>query len=343
MLPELSLTTNLAIFSVAAALIATAGIALTRRADILADRTGLGEALTGAIFLGVTTSLSGTVTSVTAAAAGNVALSVGNAIGGIAAQTAFLAIADLFYRRANLEHAAASATNLSQASVLVVLLAIPLIAASSPEIALVGVHPASVLLVLVYLAAVRMSAGIRLRPMWFPRRTQETRKDKPEHGGAPTFSNAALAFQFGILAAIVAIAGWAVAETAAQISAHTGLSQSVVGALFAAITTSLPELITTVSAIRRGALQLAVGGIIGGNTFDVLFLALSDAAYREGSIYHAFGEREVFLLALAMLMTGVLLVGLLRREPHGPAGIGTESVLLLAIYLVAVAIQIAVG
>lgn len=108
----LSAAANGGMFLLAALVIGVAGVALTRRADMLADRTGLGEAVAGAVFLGVTTSLSGTVTSITAAAQGATSLSISNALGGIAAQTAFLAIADITYRRANLEHAAAELTNL---------------------------------------------------------------------------------------------------------------------------------------------------------------------------------------------------------------------------------------
>jgi cation:H+ antiporter len=41
---------------------------------------------------------------------------------------------------------------------------------------------------------------------------------------------------------------------------------------------------------------------------------------------------------LAILMTGVLLLGLLRREPHGIAGIGFESALVLALHVGSVAL-----
>ncbi|MFW5739202.1 MAG: hypothetical protein ACOC1F_02430 [Myxococcota bacterium] len=58
-------------------------------------------------------------------------------------------------------------------------------------------------------------------------------------------------------------------------------------------------------AVRRGALTLAVGGIIGGNSFDVLFVAFADVAYRDGSIYHAITDRRVFLLSLTGLRTSV--------------------------------------
>lgn len=118
-LSGVSLTLSVILFVVAALAILLAGTRLTGVADALADRTGLGEAIVGAVLLGASTSLSGIVTSVTAAYAGNAELAVSNAVGGIAAQTVFLSVADVFYRRANLEHAAASAANLAQGTLLV--------------------------------------------------------------------------------------------------------------------------------------------------------------------------------------------------------------------------------
>ena len=107
---------------------------LTRYTARLARRTGLGQAVTGALFLGASTSLSGIITSVTAAAQGHPELAAGNAVGGIAAQTVFLAVADRRYRAANLEHAAASDENMLQGALLIALLAGTLLAAFSPEL-----------------------------------------------------------------------------------------------------------------------------------------------------------------------------------------------------------------
>ena len=87
----------------------------------------------------------------------------------------------------------------------------------------------------------------------------------------------------------------------------------------------------------------SIGGIIGGNMFDALFVSASDIAYREGSIFHAIGERTLFWMALVTVMTAILLMGLLRREKQGPAGIGWESVLLLLIWLAAAGLQVALG
>jgi cation:H+ antiporter len=81
-----------------------------------------------------------------------------------------------------------------------------------------------------------------------------------------------------------------------------------------------------------GAVNLAVGDIIGGNAFDVLFLAASDFAYRDGSIYAAFNPQHLFTIALVILMTGILLLGMLNRERRGIANIGWESVSILCLY-----------
>ena len=112
------------------------------------------------------------------------------------------------------------------------------------------------------------------------------------------------------------------------------------GALITAVITSLPELVTTLVAVRRGALQLAVGGIIGGNTFDTLFLVFSDVAYRDGGIFQAVGSTDLYWLATGMLMTAILLGGLILRQREGPARIGIESVLLMGIYACAVAVEL---
>jgi cation:H+ antiporter len=130
-----------------------------------------------------------------------------------------------------------------------------------------------------------------------------------------------------------------VARIAEEMIARFGLSSSIVGALMTAVVTSLPELVTTLAAVRRGALQLAVGGIIGGNTFDTLFLTVSDIGYREGSLYHAIGKDDLFWLAVAAVMTSILLLGLIFRERSGPGRIGIESVGLLAVYAGAILLQ----
>lgn len=330
---NISLSLMVCAFVACAAVIGFVGTRLSRIADGLADATGLGEAFFGGVFLGASTSLPGIVTSVTAAFEGHPDLAFSNAVGGIAAQTVFLAVADLCYRKVNLEHAAASVPNMMQGALLLILLMGVLLLVHAPPVALLGVHPGSLALVLAYVFGVRMIQGARRGSTWRAVHTPETVVDDPED--ARPLSGRAIRrlwVHFWLFALVLGIAGIFVARLGASLAARTGLSETVVGGVLTAVVTSLPELVTAVAAVRQGAVTLAVGDIVGGNTFDVLFLAAADAAYRGGSLYAAVSAGQTFMVALAAMLTAVLLLGLLRREKRGIANIGFESFLILVLY-----------
>lgn len=339
MTDSLTLTDTIALFMVGAVVVLACGLKLTELADRLADRTGLGEAIAGGVFLGMSTSLAGAVVSFTAAHNGNASLAFTNCVGGIAAQTAFLVAADLLHRKANLEHASAEPAGLFQAALLLLMLSLPLLAISSPEFTVLSVHPVSIALVVFYVAGLRTAAIVHRRPMWRPVSTTDTRRDTPEERQSGLASSRGLAVQFLGLAALMSIAGYIIAQTGLRLTEVAGISATLVGALLTAVATSLPELVTTIAAVRRGALQLALGGIIGGNTFDVLFLSVADIGFREGSLYHAVALADIFWLAVGSCMTALLLLGLIVRERRGIAGIGFESLGIIVLYAGAVTAQ----
>lgn len=327
----LPLSAVVAVFVAAAAVLVVVGSRFAGLVDRIADRTGIGEALAGAVLLGATTSLPGLITSVVAAWEGQAGLAVSNSLGGIAAQTTFLAVADMVYRRANLEHAAASLPNLLQSVLLIILVASVLFASGTPPVTVLGVHPASVLLLAVYGYGMRISRQERDRPMWQPTPTAETVVDTPDTGaGGPDETLAGLWVRFAVMAGTVATAGWVIAQSGLALTGLTPLSGTVVGGLFTAVASSLPELVTVIAAVRIGALTLAVSDIIGGNSFDVLFISAADLAYRDGSIYHALGGPDMMLLALTLLLTAILAAGLIHRQARG---IGFEGLAILALYV----------
>ena len=319
------------LFLAAAAAITLAGSRLVGVVDRLADRTGIGEALAGIALLAASTSLSGLVVSVVAARAGEASLAVSNSIGGIAAQTAFLVVADLAYRRVNLEHAAASLTNIFSSFLLLSMLAIVALAFAVPEATLGGIHVASPLLIGAYLYGVAISRKVGDEAMWEPKRTAETRTDEPDPApGAETLRG--LWLRFALFGATIGAAGWLVARSGLAIIAETAISGTFVGTFFTSVATSLPELVTTIAAVRAGALTLAVAGVIGGNAFDLLFVAASDLSYA-GDLFAAVGPADAFVLGWATLITAVAGAGLLRRQPRG---IGFEGILILTIYVLGV-------
>jgi len=314
-------------------IIAVAGYYLVRLADQLADITGIGEAFFGAVLLGAITSLAGIITSVSAAYQGHPELSISNALGGIAAQTLFLALADFFHKKANLEHSSASYENLLVGLLLIIMLCFTLMVVFSPEISVFKVHPASIVLLLIYYAGNSLIQKAKKVPMWYPRSTLETVQDKPDAENLKKTNLYQLWLMFIGLAIVVGLSGYGIAELGISIAGKTGLSEGLVGSLFTAVVTSFPELIVTIAAIRQGALTLAVANIIGGNSFDILFLSFSDIAFREGSIYHAFGQEQIYVLLLTLMLTAILISGLLIRQKEGIIKIGWETALIIITFI----------
>ena len=169
--------------------------------------------------------------------------------------------------------------------------------------------------------------------MWYPRTTFETVQDQPDKENLKKTNLYQLWLKFIGLAIIVGLSGYGIAELGISIAGDTGLSEGLVGSLLTAVVTSFPELIVTVAAIRQGALTLGVANIIGGNSFDILFLSFSDIAYREGSIYHAFGQEQIYVLLLTLLLTAILISGLLIRQKEGIIKIGWETALIILIFI----------
>lgn len=333
-----SLLLSIIAFGFAALVIIIAGSLLTRWADTLADRTRLGEALFGVLLLAGVTSLPDFAATLSAALDARPDLAMSNVMGSMAVNLTFLAVADIVYRKANLEHAAASPVNLMLAGLLIVLLTLPLLAILTPTFTLWSVHPITPLIVIAYLFGLRLVLRTQARPMWFPRLTIQIVSDEPEK--RPQGRSSYVWFGFISMAVVTGVAGWVLMEAAKGIADHTGLSETLVGGLFTALATSSPELVTTISAIRIGALTLAVSNIFGTNCFNMLVVATADAGYAHGSIYHDMAPVQMTWGLVSILMTGILLLGMVQRQTYGIGRIGFESALILVVYAVALSVVV---
>ncbi|RKN39603.1 sodium:calcium antiporter [Micromonospora endolithica] len=324
---------SIAVFALAGALTVVGSIRLVTLGDTLADRTGWGEAFFGAVFFGLATSLSGIVMTAVTAASAQPELGYSNAVGGIAAQTTAVAVADAFHRRANLEHVAASLSNVLFGVLLIALLALALLGSFAPAGTVAGLHPVSVAMVACYLGGLHLIRRSGVSPLWEAVATTETLPDVPHaHGGLDRRSPAWLWSRFAAVGLVVAAGGWLIALAAESLVATTGLRSGFVGAILMGAVNALPETVTAVAAVRRGAPTLAIAAVLGGNGLDALNLVVADVAHRGGSIYHVAGREELFVTTSALFMTAILLGGLLVRQACGWGRLGFEGVLLLASY-----------
>lgn len=328
----MALSLTIGLFIGLSVVIGLAGTKLVKGARELADRTRIGQAMVGGIILGAITSISGITTSVTAAAMNHPELAISNAIGGIAAQTVFLAIADITYLKATLAHAAASLQNLMQGVLLIVLLVSVLVLNIGPDISFSGIHPGTFLIVGIYILGVWFISRAKKRKMWRPKKTELTVKHNVSKKSREV-SLWKILPRFILFAVIVAVAGYLLARIGINLASQTGLSETIVGGLFTAISTSLPELMIALIAVKQKALNMAVGNIIGGNTFDVLFLVFADLAFLRGSIFHAITQSHLLLIIMTLLLTGILLMGMLYRKKYGLGKVGWESIATILVFI----------
>lgn len=340
LLGDWPLAVAVGVFVVAGAVTVVGAVRMATLGDTLADRTGWGEALFGAVFFGAATSLSGVVMTAVTAASDSPDLAYSNAVGGIAAQTAAIAVADLAYRRGNLEHAAASLSNILFGCLLIALLTLVLLAQFLPPVTVAALHPISVVIVAAYVGGLLLIQRSSDSPMWRAVRTRDTRPDQPAGGDdADGRSTARIWGEFALVGGAVGVGGAAIATAAEVIVIATGLTAGFVGAVLMGGVNALPETVTAVAAVRRGALTLAIAAILGGNSLDALNVVVGDVFHRGGSIYHEAGPDELFLTTASILMTVVVVAGLLVRERgRGFTRVGFEGVLLLGIYAAVVAV-----
>ncbi len=98
-----------------------------------------------------------------------------------------------------------------------------------------------------------------------------------------------------------------------RIAAYTGLGNTFFGTLFIAAATSLPELVVSLAALRMGALDMAVGNLLGSNVFNMFILGIDDVFYREGSLFKNISSSHLLSVFITIIMTAVVGLGLLFK------------------------------
>jgi cation:H+ antiporter len=150
--------------------------------------------------------------------------------------------------------------------------------------------------------------------------------------------------RFALAALAVLAAGSWLPVLAEQIVAATGWHRSLVGTLLMAFVTTLPEIAVTLSALRMGATDMAVGNLLGSNLFNAVVLAVDDAAHAGGALLADADAAHAGTAVAAMVMTALVMVGLLVRPRQRVLRLASwVSVGLVATYLLAAALLLVRG
>ncbi len=314
-------------FLIGAGLIILAGTRLSRYADHISERTGLGGAFIGLILLATVTSLPELAVSATSiVAVGSPDLAVGGLLGSNTFNLAIIVLLDLLYRSGPLLQKVYPGHVLSAGlgvMFIATVSALILFYEHGGVLEILGVGLSSFIFVGIYIVAVRLIFR-------YERRMRETDEDKKSPKGP---IGGLLAKTVAAAAVIVGVGIW-LSLTGEKIAAATGWGESFVGSLFLAAATSLPEAVVSIGALRLGRADMAVSNLLGSNLFNMVIIAVCDILYRPGALLKYVSPAGLMSGLTALVMTGIVITALVyRTQTKSALRIGFEAVALGFVYL----------
>jgi cation:H+ antiporter len=311
-------------FLLSAGLIVLAAMQLAKYGDVLAIRTGLGGMFVGVVLLAGATSLPEVLTTISSLYQGVPNLAAGNLLGSNLFNMFLLAILDLMYRQdrilrnAALKHALSG----SLAVFLISLVVFFILADIKVQIGWVGLD--SIVIMLVYFAALRLIQANQMHGTTHPTEKMEI----PQ--GTPSLRVGLIGF--GLAALGLVIVTPYMVRSSTEIAEITGLGTTFIGTTLVAVVTSLPELVTTIAAIKIGASDMAIGNLFGSNLFNMFALGLTDVFYLQGRFLSVIDPAFILVGMLGLLMTGMGLIGNLARLERRVLFIELDALGLMVVY-----------
>lgn len=296
-------------FALCAACIGAAGASLCRYGDVIADKTGLSGSWIGLILLSTVTSLPELITGLSSVMFADVPnIAVGDVFGSCVFNLMILVVLD-FLHRGESAYRQASQGHLLSAGFGIVLIGFAglnvLLAGKADHFSLghVGVYaPVIALLYLVAARSVYVHEG---------RQIQNFAGQVADR--YPEISLRRAGTRYAAAAVVVIAAGAFLPFIGAQMAAVMGWHKTFVGTLFIAGVTSLPELAVTISALRIGALDMAIANLLGSNLFNILILAFDDMLYFKGPLLSHVSPMHAMSAMSAAIMSGIVVIGLVYR------------------------------
>lgn len=293
-------------FVLLALVIVVAGTVLATSADCIADATGYGGSLVGFFLLAAATSLPEFAIDCNAARLGAADLAVGDLLGSSIFNLLILGVVDLAHRRSVRILSPVSSAHALSAIASLVLTGIVLVTILLPfkiDIEFLGIGLGPWLILFAYAFSVRL--------IFLNQRLAK-------HAEEPTKTSEGMGLKkslvlFGLAAFAILICGPPLAYVSDALAEKSGLGGTFVGTTFVAFTTSLPEIITTITAVRLGAYELAAGNIFGSNCFNMAILPFVDLFYQEGPILKSINPVHALTASFVMINTSIATMGLLYR------------------------------
>lgn len=334
---QLPLGANIGLFMIASLAVWIAGTHLAVAAEEISERRKLGKDVMGFVFLAAATELPEIVTTLFAAIGEEASLLLNNMFGGIALQTAILVVADVVAVQVVITRFPKKPTPILEGVLLMLTLALLQAIIVFGEVPLMGhVGLGALILAILYVSIIYLLRAQDRKTVWIPVEIPEA--PAKDHQ-APLLQRVSrepdrrLFFRFAVCAGAILVFGVALVVSAEQIADQTGLGTSFIGATILAGSTSLPELSTTIMAVRLHSYTMAISNIFGSNLIMVGLILPADIAFARGPLLDHADKSAEFALICGIVVTAIYVVGLTVRVHRRILGMGYDSLTVLIVYL----------
>ncbi len=301
------------LFGIGLVLIIKGGDLFVGAASWIGEVAGIPKFVVGATIVSLATTLPELLVSSMAALRGSVEMAVGNAVGSVTVNTGLIMGISLLV-------CPIAFGNLSmQMKALLMLLSGATLAAFSASGSLEFV-PCLILLLLLGMFVVENLLSGREADAGAVRADRPDRREIIKHVG-----------MFLLGAAGIVWGAQLMVDSGARLAEKWGISEGIIGVTLMGVGTSLPELATTLCALRRGEAAISVGNIIGANTID-LTLILPACAFLSGQAL-PIGEqaRRLDLPAMTLVLVAAVVPAVFKGKFRRLQGAG--MILMYLLYL----------
>lgn len=258
-------------------------------------------------------------------------LAVGDILGSCAFNLGLLAMLDAFVPKHRAILSMASRNHVLAAALGIILLAMVGIGLFLPrEIVITSwIGLSSIAFIVIYLVSIRIIYLFEKKNTLAPAVLEAEAEDP-----AKKLTTRQVVVRYILFALVIVGTALALPYFADSIAEATGLGKSFVGTLFLAVSTSLPEVAVSYAAIRMGAIDMAVGNLLGSNIFNVLILAIDELVYSKGFLLKDASRLNMLSVFSVILMSAVVIIGLSYRAEGKRYKLAWDAAVIFLIYVV---------
>lgn len=309
-------------FLFSSVIVVLAAVKLAEYGDAISIRTKLGAMFIGVILMAGATSLPELLTSINAIQQDIPDLAAGNMFGSNIFNMFLLGFLDLLNWRARILRKVAHkhALSGSVASLLIALAVFFVLADIDIKIGWVGLD--SIVLIAAYILGVRLLRGE-------PSSVIES-EEVPVDESVPTLKKALIGF--GLATGVLVVVMPMLVSSSNEIAVVTGLGTGFIGTALVSVITSLPELVTTIAAVRLGVYDLAIGNLFGSNMFNMFALGLSDLFMVDQRFLGVISPDFALVGLIGLVMTLMGIIGNQARLERRILFLEIDAFLLILVY-----------